>query len=132
MGSPSHLELHPVVIVLNTHIIFFFLINIRLFALKVASKQSEIGIGQTGLIENYFQEVDFLPPMTYSESIISQRKPKEIVSFTILIYPVDKYVWAFTLFSSFIMFIALKLENKFSNLINGEATQNKDNYKGKQ
>ena len=98
----------------------------------MASKQSEIGIGQTGLIENYFQEVDFLPPMTYSESIISQRKPKEIVSFTILIYPVDKYVWAFTLFSSFIMFIALKLENKLSNLINGEATLIKGNYKGKQ
>ena len=83
----------------------------------MASKQSEIGIGQTAFTESYFEQVDFLPPMTYQELIISQRKPNEIVSFTTLIYPLDNYVWAFTLFSSAVMFIALMLVKKVGILI---------------
>ena len=97
----------------------------------MASKQGEIGIGQAGFIELYFQKVDFLPPMTHYEFIISQRKPKEIVSYTALIYPVDKYVWVFTLLSSFIMFITLKLAKKVGNLITGPATPNEGNSRGK-
>ena len=96
----------------------------------MASKQSEIGIGQTAFTESYFEQVDFLPPMTYQELIISQRKPNEIVSFTTLVYPLDNYVWAFTFLSGAVMFIALMLVKKVGNHIKGRAISGGDNYRG--
>ena len=98
--------------------------------LKVASKQAEIAIGQIAFTEAYYQQVDFLPPMSFEEMIISQRKPKEIVSFKTLIYPLDNYVWAFILLSSTVMFIALILVRKGFNLMMGQAIPSQDNYRG--
>ena len=102
----------------------------KLSFVKVASKQSEIGIGQTAFTESYFEKVDFLPPMTYQELIISQRKPNEIVSFTTLVYPLDNYVWAFTVLSAAVMFIALMLVKKVGNLMKDKAIPSGDNYRG--
>ena len=102
----------------------------KLSFVKVASKQSEIGIGQTAFTESYFEQVDFLPPMTYQELIISQRKPNEIVSFTTLIYPLDNYVWGFTFLSAAVMLIALILVKKVDNHIKGRAISSGDNYQG--
>ena len=96
----------------------------------MASKQGEIGIGQTAFTKSYFERVDFLPPMTYQELIISQRKPKDIVSFTTLIYPLDNYVWAFTFLSAVVMFIALILVKKVGNHIKVRAIPSGDNYRG--
>ena len=80
---------------------------------QVATKLSEIGIGQTGIV---FGErsvvVDNLPWMSVYEWPIENIKPGEIASFGTLTYPFDNYTWAFVvgaIVGEFIILIIMQL-----------------------
>ena len=79
----------------------------------VAMKQSELGIGQSGIAFNERRfVVDNLPWMSVYEWPIQNVKPKEIASFGTLVYPVDTYTWALVfgaVAAEFIILIILQL-----------------------
>ena len=63
---------------------------------QVASKQSELGIGQTDFEYNRFKVVDFLPTMYMIELLLASKRPQEIASYDTIVIPFDKYTWFMT------------------------------------
>ena len=80
---------------------------------QVATKLSELGIGQSGIVFGHRRfVVDNLPWMSVYQWPIQNIKPKEIASFDTLMYPFDNYTWAFVfgaIVGEFIILIIMQL-----------------------
>ena len=77
------------------------------FLSKVATKQSELGIGQANLADYRYEVVDFLPPMYLYEYIMKTKRPDQIDTYDTIVYPFDAYIWIFILFSMMAQLLAL-------------------------
>ena len=78
---------------------------------QVSIKQSELGIGQTSLLNYRFQVVDFLPAMYVYEFRFFSKRPKEITKYDTIVIPFDKYVWCFTfgcIITQFLRLVAMQ------------------------
>ena len=98
---------------------------------QVSTKQSELGIGQTGLTYHTFQLVDFLPPMSANAYFISSQKPKEITTYDTITIPFDKYIWCFTFGCIFAQFILLVIMQQLYSHVTGTKNKNDYIYEGK-
>ena len=100
---------------------------------QVATKQSELGIGQSGIVfGNRRFVVDNLPWMSVYEWPIQTIKPKEIASFDTLMYPFDNYTWAFVfgaIIGEFTIMIIMQLV--WSGLV-GKSTPRDFVYQGEE
>ena len=75
---------------------------------QVASKLSELGIGQLGMVFNERRFiVDNLPWMSVYEWPIENIKPKEVASFATLMDPFDDFSWAFVFGAVVVEFVIL-------------------------
>ena len=74
---------------------------------KVATKQSELGIGQANLADYRYEVVDFLPPMYFYEYIFKSKRPDQIATYDTIVYPFDAYIWILISLSMTTHFLAL-------------------------
>ena len=73
----------------------------------MATKQSDIGIGQASMMAYRYQVVDFLPYMFSYEFLIMTGKPIQTPAYETLIHPFDRYIWIFIF--AFILFVSCAL-----------------------
>ncbi len=61
----------------------------------MATRQSDIGIGRSGLMHYRAQTVDFLAQISSITFHFMSQKPPAIASYETLVLPFDEIVWAF-------------------------------------
>ena len=97
---------------------------------KVSTKQSEMGIGQTFLRHYRYKLVDFLHFMYVHQLLITTGQPKEIVSYDTIVYPFDIYVWGFAGGTIIVVFILLMVMQNLWSIIVEEQNPRDYLYQG--
>ena len=59
--------------------------------------------------------MDYLAPMFVNEYVFATARARQTVSYETLIHPFDKYVWAFTMASTFLILATILLLAKFGD-----------------
>ena len=71
------------------------------------TKQSELGIGQTGFASHRYNRVSYLPWMYMYNFVFLSKVPLPIVTYDTLIYPFDYFIWSFCATFTLVMFMVL-------------------------
>ena len=117
------------------HVSNKYLINVSNIIIQkseqVASKLSELGIGQLGMVFNERRFiVDNLPWMSVYEWPIENIKPKEVASFATLMDPFDNFSWAFVFGAVVVEFIILIIMQLVWSYVAEKATPKDFVYQG--
>ena len=72
------------------------------------------------MFPNRYQIIDYLPHLYVYNYLVISQKPQQITSFDALYYPVDKYIWCFTISSALTILLLLVIMQKCWNHASGQ------------
>ena len=93
------------------------------FILQVNSKVCEFGLGPVTMFLNRYKIIDYLPSLFVYDYLVISQKQQQIISLDALYYPVDKYIWCFTISSAIAILLLLAVIQKCWNYASGQNTQ---------
>ena len=72
------------------------------------------------MFPNRYKIIDYLPLLYEYNYVVISQKPQQITSFDALYYPVDKYIWCFTILSALAVLLLLVIIQKCWSHASGE------------
>ena len=89
----------------------------------MATKQAELGIGTSSIVDYRYQVVDYLPWMFVYELSMTSQRPGEVASYDTLIYPFDYHIWVFIIVVTLAVFtVLLTMQKLWNNIYDGALT----------